>query len=165
MRLNISYRAPSKAAARMWLNSIKSKIRRYRDAFPHNLEYSYEIPEQFIYILTEVYRLIRNQDKTVSNVSDWFQEYFIRRFGTASDSAGVILSLLFLKSNNKYSVILTLMVQLKKVIKPMVRLLGLFLLITYYVIKNLLMFLSGYLELFTIKCYRIPLWVLMTMVR
>ena len=39
--------------------------------------------------MTEVYRLIRNQDKTVSNVSDWFQEYFIRRFGTASDSAGV----------------------------------------------------------------------------
>lgn len=89
MRLNISYRAPSKAAARMWLNSIKSKIRRYRDAFPHNLEYSYEIPEQFIYALTEVYRLIHNQDKTIGNVSDWFQQYFIRRFGTASDSAGV----------------------------------------------------------------------------
>lgn len=88
MRIALSYRAPSKAAAKMWLNSVKSKIRRYQDAFPHHLEYHYEIDEDIIRTLGEVYRLYKNHNPDIMNFSDWLQKHFTRRFGTASDTAG-----------------------------------------------------------------------------
>lgn len=89
MRMQFTYKAPSKAAAKLWLNTIKTKIRKYRDTYPHNLEYSYEINEQIMYVLTEVYRLVKNRCPETENISDWFKKHFNRRFGRLSDTAGI----------------------------------------------------------------------------
>ena len=88
MKFNISYRAQSRPVAQAWLNSIRSSLRRYGNAFPHNLEYHYQIDDKAMIALSEIYKLIANQVK-VENISDWMQKHFINRFGTTSDSAGL----------------------------------------------------------------------------
>lgn len=89
LKLSIQYKAQSKATVQAWLNGIKSKIRLYGDTYPHNLEYSFQLDERIMIILTEVYRLVKKQDPTVPPISDWMQMHFTNRFGTASDSAGL----------------------------------------------------------------------------
>lgn len=89
MKFNITYRAQSKHAARAWLNSVKSKMRMFTDTFPHHLEYHYIIDERAIYILSEVYKLIKKKNPDIKPLSDWLQEHFTHRFGVIADSAGV----------------------------------------------------------------------------
>ena len=89
VKLNISYRAQSKATVLAWLNSVKSKIRLYGDVYVHNLQYYYEIDYTAMFLLTEIYKLVKKANPdTTENISDWMQKYFTNRFGTASDAAG-----------------------------------------------------------------------------
>lgn len=88
LHLTYSYKAQSKSAAKQWLNSVKSKIRRYNDTFPHNLSYHFEINQELIYVLSEVYKLVKVREPNIEPFSNWLQKHFIRRFGLASDVAG-----------------------------------------------------------------------------
>lgn len=89
MKFNITYRTQSKHTARAWLNSVKSKMRMFTDTFPHHLEYHYIVDDKAVYILSEVYKLIKNKDENLPPLSTWLQDHFTHRFGMISDSAGI----------------------------------------------------------------------------
>ena len=88
MKISITYRANSKASAKAWLNSMRSRITHYGDAYPHLLQYHYEIDDRIIYILSEMYRMAKIH-RDLPPLGDWLQDRFSHQFGVITDVGGV----------------------------------------------------------------------------
>lgn len=83
--LSISYRASSEAKARAWRDGIQARAGQNRQGFVHEPTYSYLIPEEWIYLLKELWRLRENVD----GYGQTFEEYFEAH---ASADVGKIVS-------------------------------------------------------------------------
>lgn len=70
--LNFKYRATDKTAAHKWRDDIRARIARNRDVFLHTATYSYDIPDEFLYILKYLHSLRENQ----APYGDTYEEYF-----------------------------------------------------------------------------------------
>lgn len=70
--VTVHFRADNKNAAIQWRDHMKAKISQRRDINIHDITYSYGIPKEFIYILTELHRLREN----VAGYGDTFDKYF-----------------------------------------------------------------------------------------
>lgn len=73
--ITVKYRGSDKNKANTWRNSIRTNVSMGRDINLHNINYSYQIPEESIFILKEIHRLRELQE----GYGDTFDEYFSTR--------------------------------------------------------------------------------------
>jgi hypothetical protein len=73
--VTVKYRAQNRNAAIYWRDTIEARLRQRRDINMHTLTYSYNIPEELLYILKELHTLRENVD----GYGESYDEYFEKR--------------------------------------------------------------------------------------
>lgn len=84
--INFEFRAKDKTLAMRWRDEMKSRVAMLRDLFLHDVKYHYGIPEVFIPVLQELYRM---REAVAPYGEDWLT-YFTNH---ASTRVGQIASL------------------------------------------------------------------------
>lgn len=71
VKIHFIYKAEDKNQATKWRNEIRTRFSMMRDIFMHDITYSWHVPEVYIAILNEIYRLRQN----VAPYDDTFPQY------------------------------------------------------------------------------------------
>lgn len=88
MRLTIRYRAKNKTDAKRWYDYMLTKLPIKEDTWLHTLKYSFGVPEAFMVILKEIYRLTELQAPNGDTWETFSNKWFNPRFGILTDQVG-----------------------------------------------------------------------------
>lgn len=88
MKFNIHYRAKNKTDARRWYDYMIMKIPNREDTWLHTLKYSFSMPETFMAILQEIYRMTEAVAPYGDTFDEFFQKWVNPRWGTLTDQTG-----------------------------------------------------------------------------
>lgn len=75
VKIHFTYKAADKNEATKWRNEIRTRYSMLRDIFMHDITYSYHLPEAYIAILKEIYRLREN----IAGYGDTFEYWLTSR--------------------------------------------------------------------------------------
>lgn len=76
VKIRFLYKAADKNEAEKWRNEIRTRFSAGRDIFMHDVQYSWHVPEVYVAILQELYRLRQN----VAGYEDTFPQYLTSGF-------------------------------------------------------------------------------------
>jgi len=86
--INFKFRAVDKEKAIKWRNMMRTKVAQKREMLLHESNYTYHLPEEFLVIAGEVYKLREKALKTGESPSDWFTKRLSDRVSRLSNQAG-----------------------------------------------------------------------------
>jgi hypothetical protein len=88
MRINIIYRAKGKTDARRFYDLMALKVPKREDMWLHTLNYSYPMPEVYLAILKEIYRLVELKEGYGDDFETFLTKWINPRYGNLTDQAG-----------------------------------------------------------------------------
>lgn len=89
MEITFSYRSTSETEVRQWIATQITKANRGRETTLHHIVYSFPIPAEFLYILTDVHTLREKNEGYGETLMDYFNKHRVSRVSTLTDQAGV----------------------------------------------------------------------------
>ena len=86
--INFKFRAVDKEKAMQWRNMMRTKVAQKREMLLHEVSYSYHIPEEFLIIAGEVYKLKENVAGDGIPPDKWFANKASDRVSKLSNMSG-----------------------------------------------------------------------------
>jgi hypothetical protein len=89
IRIHFTYKAVDKNDATRWRNEIRTRYSMMRDINLHDISYSYHLPEVYIAILKELYRLRQNvAGYDTDTFESWFTKHMTNRASIVTNMSG-----------------------------------------------------------------------------
>lgn len=90
--VSISFRQyfDSEAQANNWRNRIRRRIAEERQHNKHTVNYHYPIPDEFMYILTQLHAMREKQAGYGESLGTWFKGTFLDRVAPMTNQAGTV---------------------------------------------------------------------------
>lgn len=88
VRISFSFKAADENAAKRWRNEIRSRYAMGREVMMHTVNYAYHVPEEYIYILKEIYRLRENVEGHGDTFEEWFKSNMTNKASLVCNMAG-----------------------------------------------------------------------------
>ncbi len=85
--ISVRYQATDKGAANKWRDEIRTRVAHGRTDAHHNIQYSYHIPEEYIYILKEIHRLRENVSGYGQDFETYLSENITKKSTIVTDQA------------------------------------------------------------------------------
>lgn len=93
MEISLTFDFSDRSTASSTLNYMKSLVRRFGRGFPHRLNYSYLLPEEFMLRITELHRLRETVQGYGVDLPTYLKTHMASQVTTESDMAGSNIAL------------------------------------------------------------------------
>lgn len=88
VKIHFIYKAADKNEATRWRNEIRTRFSMLRDVFIHDVAYSYHLPEVYIAILKEIYRLRENVGGYGDTFEYWLTSHMTNKATLLTNQSG-----------------------------------------------------------------------------
>jgi hypothetical protein len=89
VKITFKYKTTDKNTANRWYNQMTVRASQMSDINMHTVSYHYNVPESFIYILQEIFRLRENQAGYGDSFDKYFTQYLTNNASVVTNLAGV----------------------------------------------------------------------------
>lgn len=86
--ITVTYRAANENAAEYWRTSIETALRQRRDILMHDLTYSYQVPDEMLYILKQLHTMREAVDGYGDSYDKYFKEHSHPRMTELTNLSG-----------------------------------------------------------------------------
>ncbi len=86
--IEITLTCKDKTTAQTWYNTVKRKFSQGVNSFEHKVDYHYPIPQQFMFLLGELYKIRQNKYPINETVGQWLKRCFSNKMVLIADNAG-----------------------------------------------------------------------------